>query len=171
MTAIFGLVIPFLFLATLVLAKRKKVRAYDSFTEGIKGVVPLLLSTFPYLAAVSMLMKLMEVSGLGAWCVERLAPVFEGVGVPKEIVPLVLMKPLSGSGGLATLSGVLERHGVDSYISRCACVVYGSSETIFYVGAVYFADVKRNGLAKAMGIAVAAYLAATVFACFVCRIL
>lgn len=171
MTKILALIIPFIFFASFAFALSRKVRVYDAFADGIKGVIPLIVSIFPYIAAVTMLSKLLEISGLGAAMANWLSPAFDFLGVPKEIAPLILIKPLSGSGGIAVLSDILEAYGVDSYVSRCACVVYGASETIFYVGAVYFASLKRKKLNAALCIAVASYLASVVFACFLCRIM
>ena len=144
---------------------------YDSFTDGIKGVIPLILSLFPYLAAVVMLSNLLETSGLGTKIGQWLSPVFSLTGIPQEISSLLLMKPLSGSGAIAVLSEILETYGVDSYAGRCACVAYGSSETIFYIGAVYFSGLKRKSLNGALLIAVLSYLASVVLCCFLCRIM
>ena len=169
MTKFLPLIIPIIFLLSFAFASFRKIRVYDSFAEGIKGAVPLILSIFPYIAAITMLSKLLETSGLGAKIADFLSPVFSFTGIPEEIAPLLLVKPLSGSGGVAVLSDILEKYGADSYISRCACVIYGASETIFYVGAVYFAGLKRKKLHSALLIAVISYLAAAVFACFLCR--
>lgn len=171
MNVFFAILIPVIFLFSFGYALIKKVRVYDSFSDGVKGVIPLLLSIFPYIATVTMLSKLLEASGLSAklsaWC----APAFSFIGVPQEIFPLVLIKPLSGSGAIAVLSEILETFGVDSYIGRCACVTYGSSETIFYIGAVYFAGLKRKNFNAALGISLFSYLVSVVFCCFLCRIM
>ncbi len=171
MTKILALIIPAIFLASFTFALFRKVRVYDSFADGVKGVLPLIMSVFPYIAAVTMLSKLLEASGLGAAMARWFAPAFRFLGVPEEIAPLILIKPLSGSGGIAVLSDILEKFGADSYISRCACVVYGASETIFYVGAVYFAGLKRKKFNTALCISVLSYLASVIFACFLCRVL
>ena len=105
----FSLIIPLIFLATFLFAVFKKVRVYDSFTEGVKGAIPLVMSVFPYIAAVMMLTKLFEVSGLEAKLVQLLAPLLRGLGIPEEIARLVLIKPLSGNGSTAVLSDILAR--------------------------------------------------------------
>ena len=169
MNTFFALIVPTLFLISFAFALFKKVRLYDSFTEGMKGAIPLVTSIFPYIAAVAMLTKLLEVSGLEAKITEWIAPAFSFVGVPTEIAPLLFVKPLSGSGAISVLSEILARFGVDSYAGRCACVAYGSSETIFYIGAVYFAGLKRKKLPIALAIAVFSYLASAVLCCFLCR--
>lgn len=165
------LVIPLLFLALFAYALFRKIKLYDSFTEGVKGAVPLVLSLFPYLAAILMLSELFERSGLSQYLTGALSPFFKLLGIPPEISKLVLMKPFSGSGSTALLSEILASYGADSYIGRCACVCYGSSETVFYVSAVYFADIKQKKLLKPVLIALTANFATVVFGCFLCRFL
>ncbi len=171
MNYILAAIIPLIFLLSFGYALRKKVKIYDSFTEGVKGAVPLILSIFPYIAAVTMLCKLLEVSGLEEKLTEWISPLFSFTGIPKEISSLILMKPLSGSGSIAVLTQILERYGVDSYAARCACVAYGTSDTIFYIGAVYFAGIQRKQLSKALIISLSSYLIAVIFCCFLCRIM
>ena len=171
MTYVLALIVPLIFLASFAFALFRKVKVYDSFTEGVKGAIPLILSVFPYIAAVTMLCKLLEVSGLEAKLTEWISPLFQFTGIPEEIASLVLMKPLSGSGSIAVLTQILERYGVDSYVGRFACVAYGTSDTIFYIGAVYFAGMKRQKMTAALGIALFSYILAVIFSCFLCRIM
>lgn len=171
MNYILAIIIPLIFLTSFAFAAWKKVKIYDSFTEGVKGAIPLILSIFPYIVGVMMLCKLLEVSGLEAQLTKWISPLFSFTGVPEEIAPLVLMKPLSGSGSIAVLTQILERYGVDSYIGKCACVAYGTADTIFYIGAVYFATVKRKKMTTALIIAITSYLLSVIFACFLCQIL
>ncbi len=167
----FALVVPVLFLAVFIFALFKKVKLYDSFTAGIKEALPLAFSLFPYLAAILMLSELFERSGLSDMITSALSPAFRFLGIPPEIAKLVLIKPFSGSGSTALLSDILSTYGADSLIGRCACVSYGSSETVFYISAVYFANVKNKKLAKPVAIALVANLLSVVFGCFLCRFL
>lgn len=169
MKYIFPLIIPIIFLTTFLFASIKKVKVYDSFTEGMKGAVPLILSIFPYIAAVTMLSMFLDVSGLSTMLNLWLAPAYRLAGIPQELAPLVLIKPLSGSGSIAVLSDVLAKYGVDSYIGRCACVLYGSSETVFYIGAVYFAGVKRKKFTAALVISLVSFVISVIFGCFLCK--
>lgn len=165
----FALILPLLFLALFAFALFKRVKLYDTFTEGIKGAVPLLLSLFPYLAAILMLSELFEASGLSASVTRLVAPLFSRLGIPPEIAKLVLLKPFSGSGATALLSEIFASYGADSYIARCACIAYGSSETVFYISAVYFASVKRKKLLKPITIALTANFCAVILGCFLCK--
>ena len=171
MNTILGLIVPTIFFLSFAFAACRKVRIYDSFTQGMKGAIPLIVSIFPYIAAVTMFSKLLEVSGLGDKLAALLFPLFRLSGVPEELAPLILIKPLSGSGSIAVISDILEIYGVDSYIARCACVLYGSSETVFYIGAVYFAGLKRKRLHVAFAIALFSYLLSVILACALCRVL
>lgn len=165
-----ALIIPALFFALFLYALLKKVRLYDCFTEGVKEAVPLLLSIFPYLAAMLMLSELFERSGLSAALTQALSPVFSALGIPPEISKLVLLKPFSGSGSTALLSELISAHGADSYIARCAAVAYGSSETVFYISAVYFAGSKKN-LAKPVIISLTSNFISVILGCLLCKVL
>lgn len=167
----FALVVPALFVAVFVFALVKRVRLYDSFTAGVKEALPLAFSLFPYLAAILMLSELFEQSGLSDIVTSALSPALRFLGIPPEIAKLVLIKPFSGSGSTALLSDILSSFGADSFVGRCACVSYGSSETVFYISAVYFAGVKRKKLFKPIAIALAANFLSIVFGCFLCRFL
>ena len=166
-----ALIIPALFLALFVFALVKKIKLYDSFTAGVKEAAPLVLSIFPYLAAILMLSELFERSGLSNILTTALAPAFRFLGIPPEIGKLVLMKPFSGSGSTALLSEIFAQYGADSYIARCASVAYGSSETVFYVSAVYFAGLKRKNLIKPVLIALTANFLSVILGCILCRVM
>ena len=171
MNYIFACIIPVIFILSFLFACLKKVKVYDSFTKGAKGAIPLIVSIFPYIAAVTMLSLLLDVSGAGEAFSKWLAPTYSAVGVPQEVAPLVLIKPLSGSGSIAVLSELLGKYGADSYVGRCACVIYGSSETVFYIGAVYFAGLKRKTFTAALLISLFSYLISVIFGCFLCSFL
>mgnify|MGYP005756712343 FL=1 len=165
-----ALIIPILFLVLFIYALFRRVKLYDCFTEGVKGAVPLVVSLFPYLVSILILSELFEQSGLSARLTQALSPLFSFLGIPPEIGKLVLVKPFSGSGSTALLSEILASFGADSYIGRCACVAYGSSETVFFVSAVYFAGSKKK-LAKPILIALIANFFSLVLGCLLCRIL
>jgi spore maturation protein B len=92
-------------------------------------------------------------------------------GIPTELTKLVLIKPFSGSGTLAYLNEILASYGADSYIGRCACVLYGSTETVFYISAVYFSGLKVKGLFKPIAIVLVVTFLSTALACLLCRVM
>ena len=100
-----------------------------------------------------------------------LSPMWSFLGIPPELGPLILIKPFSGSGSLAVLSEVYATHGADSYVGRCASVIFGSSETVFYVSAVYFSACKNKRLLLPIIISLIAALMSAILACLVCRVM
>lgn len=167
----FVYIIPILIVFTFVFALVKKVKAYDSFLVGMKGAIPLLISLFPYLAAMLVLSELFSVSGLEAVLIRVLSPVFDFLEIPPELIGLILIKPLSGSGATAVLAETVKTYGVDSYIGRCACVLFSSSETIFYVGAVYFSACKRKRFTTPILILLFSYVFSVFLTCLLCKVL
>lgn len=168
---IFAFLIPALFLGAFIYAGIKRVKVYDSFVRGVKKAPPLLLSIFPYMVCMFIMTELFEQSGLSDIIISFISPAFELLGIPRGIVKLVLLKPFSGSGSTALLSEIISSCGADSYTARCACVCYGSSETVFYIAAVYFARVKQKKLLLPILISLFSSFLATVFACLICRIM
>lgn len=164
-------IIPAIFIIVLGCAAIKKVNVYSCFTSGIESALKFVLSLLPCLAAVFMMCALFEDSGLSELMIKLTSPAFSFFGVPEELTKLILIKPLSGSGSLAYLTEILNEYGADSYIARCACVCYGSSETVFYISAVYFAGMKTKGLMKPIIISLFSALVATVLACALCKIM
>ncbi len=161
--------VPLLFLSLFCFALFRKVKLYDCFCEGVKGAIPLVVSLFPYLATVFILSELFTVSGLSDFLTKAIAPLFSWLGIPKELAPLAMMKPFSGSGSTALLSDILQNFGADSYVGRCAAVCYGSSETVFYISAVYFASIKEKKPALPLLIALSANFLAMIFGCLLCK--
>ena len=163
--------IPVLFLIIFIVALIKKVKPYDAFTLGAKSAIPFAVSVFPYLVSIFVLTELFEISGISTILTQFLTPFFNLMGIPKELTKLILIKPFSGSGSLAILTEIFTKFGVDSYLSRCACVIYGSSETVFYIAAVYFAGAKTKKLLTPILISLFASFCSCVFACFICKIM
>lgn len=163
--------IPVLFLIIYLFAIFRKVKPYDAFTQGAKSAIPFAVNIFPYLASIFVLTELFEASGISNAVSSFLSPVFGLFGIPKELTKLVLIKPFSGNGSLAILTEIFNTYGVDSYLARSACVIYGSSETVFYVAAVYFAGAKTKKLTTPIVISLIASFFSCVFACFICKIM
>lgn len=164
-------IIPLIFIVTLVCGLAKRVNVYDGFVCGVKKALPLGIGIFPYLAAMFVMTNALHASGIGAYVVRFLSPPFSLVGIPSEVVELMLLRPFSGSGSLAILSDVYARYGTDSYIGRCASVIMGSSETVFYVAAVYFAQTKVKHTGWAVPIALFCNLVGGICACLLCRVM
>ena len=164
-----SLILPICIISILLYAYVKKVKVYTCFVSGAKKGVETVFYILPYLIAIFVMTELFTVSGLSDKFIKFLSPVFKILGIPREIAPLVVLKPFSGSGSLALLSEIFKTYGADCYVSRCACAVFGSSETIFYVAAVYYSKSKEKRLTRPILISLASTLFSTVIACFICK--
>lgn len=164
-------VLPLLLLCLSVFAFAKKVDAYGSFVEGAKQALPLAKSLLPCLACMLVAVELAKASGLYNLLDLLFSPFLRLVGIPAELSQLVILKPFSGSASLAMLNDLLLTHGTDSFVGRCACVVYGTSETVFYIATIYFSDTSIKKLGSAMWIGLFCSFLSCAVGCLLCRVL
>lgn len=133
----------------------KKVPLFDTFLCGARKGVDTLMAVAPTLVGLIVAVNMLKSSGVMDWLTKLISPVANYVGFPTEIVPLVLLRPISGGGSTALLSGILKEVGPDSFPGRVASVLAGSTETTFYAITVYFGSVKvkkiRHTLIAALG--------------------
>lgn len=140
---------PFLMVVLLSAALWKRMPVYDLFVAGAKNGLQTAVQVLPNLAAMLCAISMMQASGLMDALCGLCAPLMRWMGLPAEVAPLVLIRPLSGSGALAVLEDLLERYGADSRIGLIASTVMGSSETIFYTVCIYLSAIgeKKTGYA------------------------
>ena len=148
--------IPALVLFIVVFGIVKKVKIYEAFVEGAKEGFNVAVRIIPYLVAMLVAIGIFRAGGAMEILSSFLAPVTKLIGMPPEALPMALIRPLSGSGALGVMSEIVRTHGADSMIGRMVSVMMGSSETTFYVLAVYFGavGVTRTRQAVAAGIIV-----------------
>ena len=139
-------ILPILFILLILYCICKRINTYDTFVKGASGAIKLVIDIFPFIASIMIAVALLRASGITDWLTEILSPIFTALGVPPELTELVLLRPFTGSGSYALLEDVLSTYGADSYISRCACVIMGCSETIFYVATIYLSKTKVKRL-------------------------
>lgn len=166
-----GYIIPLFVLFVLAYSVIKKINAYDCFVTGARSAVDLCINTFPYLVAIFSVVELLAVSGISAWLTTFIAPVFNFLGIPSELVEFLVLRPFTGSGSIAMLSNLFSTYGPDSFISKCACVIMSCSETTFYVVAVYFSTVKVKKLRYVIPVCLLSAFIGAVLACGICRVL
>jgi len=140
-TAISILAIPLVLLLFLTWGFVKKVRVYEVFVEGAKEGFNVAVRIIPYLVAMLVAIGIFRASGAMELLTAVLSPLTNLIGMPAETLPMALMRPLSGSGSLGIMTELMKVHGPDSFIGILASTMYGSSETTFYVLAVYFGSV------------------------------
>ena len=164
-------ILPVTVLVVAVVGLFAKVPLFDSFVKGASKALRVVAGVFPYLAAVFVVIHLFAASGLQDKLCQFLTPLFSWLGVPAELAPLLLVKPLSGSGSLAVLEQVIVDYGADSYVARTAAVLTGCSETVFYVAAVYFGTVKNKRLRYGLPVALLCTVFGAVVSAWICRVL
>ena len=134
-------IVPAMMLAFLLCGVAKGKDVYGAFARGAAGALPLIGKILPYMAAMMMAINGFRACGAMDWLHARLAPLASALHFPAELIPLFLLRPFSGSAGMALLADVYETAGVDAFPSFAGSIMLGSSETIFYTIALYFGAV------------------------------
>ncbi|MCM3784052.1 spore maturation protein [Neobacillus mesonae] len=129
-----------------VYAYFRKVPVYESFVDGAKEGFGTAISIIPSLVAMMVAISVFRASGALDFFIGLIAPLFQWMGVPPEVLPLGILRPLTGTGSLAFTTDLIQTHGPDSMIGRIASTIQGSTDTTLYVLTVYFGAVGiRNG--------------------------
>jgi len=161
--------IPFLLSLFPLYAALRRVKVYEEFVEGAKEGFDVAIRIIPFLLAMLVAIGMFRAAGgidiLSRW----LAPVLHAVGFPVDLLPMVLLRPLSGSGTLGLFTELTKQFGPDSLIARTAGTIYGSTETTFYVLAVYFGSVAVRRTRYAVIAGLTADLVSVIVAIVVCR--
>jgi len=141
MQSISNLIIPLMVLGIIFYAYIKKVDIYDVFVEGSKESYNMILSMFPCMLAMIFGVNIFVKSGVLEYIFSFLGNILDILNIPLEIIPMAIMRPISGSSSLAILNTILETVGPDSFVGRLASVIQGSTDTTFYVLTLYFGSV------------------------------
>ena len=163
-------IIPVLIVLLFIYCKIKKVNTYETFVEGAKKSLELIANIFAFLIAVFIVIEISQASGLNNYLIKLLCPVLKFFAIPEELASLIIIKPFSGSGSLSVLSDIYSEYGVDSYISRCASVILGSSETVFYVSSVYFSKTSIKKIGYALPLGLFCTFLSCILSCLFCKI-
>lgn len=164
-------VVPIFIILVILYSSYKNLNTYNIFINGAKGAIELVVSIFPYIVAIMISVALLRTSGLTSLLTTAVSPIFNFFGIPPEVSELVLLRPFTGSGSFALLADIYAQYGPDSYVSRCASVIMGSSETVFYVATVYFSKTKVKKLLYAIPCALIASLVSAIISCLLCKIM
>jgi spore maturation protein B len=138
--------IPVIISFILVYGWWRRVAVYETFIEGAKGGLGTTIKILPHLVAMMVAITLFRESGALDLLLKAMQPLLNLLHVPAEIVPLALLRPLSGTGSLALTTDIISQYGPDSMLGRLASTMQGSTDTTLYVLTVYFGAVGiRNG--------------------------
>ena len=159
---------PVLLVAIPLAGLVRKVKVYDVFIEGAKEGFEIAVRIIPFLVGILVAIGMFRGSGAMDLLMAGVRPIVAPVGFPPELAPLAVLRSLTGSGSLAFTTDLIKTHGADSLLARTAATMYASSETTFYVLAVYFGAVGVRRTRHAVPAALIADLVAAVAAVAVC---
>lgn len=162
--------IPFVIFVFLIYGFVKKVKVYESFVEGAKEGFNVAVRIIPYLVAMLVAIGIFRASGAMDVLVAILSPITNLIGFPAEALPMALMRPLSGSGSLGIMTEIMKTYGPDSFLGLLVSTMYGSTETTFYVLAVYFGSVNIRKTRHAVPAGVISDITGLLTALFICKL-
>ena len=152
-----------------ILLFSKKDR-FNSFLIGAQQGLQTAVQLLPTLCALIVGVSMLNASGAVDFLSDLLSPIVNTLGIPSEILPLLLTRPFSGSASTASFVELLERVGADSFAGLCASVIFATSDTMVYIISVYFSSVGIKHARATFPIAIAVMLFCIFFSCFLCRI-
>lgn len=171
MNDLLSLMAPLIVSALCLYAVLKKVDVYVAFCQGAKKGLTVMGDMLPALICLFPALWLFRETVLANILTGLLSPIFEGMGIPPETGLIMLLRPLSGSAALSEAAALIEQYGADSLIGRTAAVMLGSSETSFYVIAVYLSAAGVKNSRWAVPAALAADMACFISSAWICRIM
>ena len=160
--------IPVLIVGITLVAILRKVKVFDVFVEGAKEGFDIAVRIIPFLVGILVAIGMFRASGAMDLLTLGLQPLMSATGFPAEVFPLAILRTLSGSGSLGLTTDIIKTHGADSVIARMAATMYGSSETTFYVLAVYFGAVGVKRTRHAVPAALIGDIVAAIAAVAIC---
>jgi len=160
--------LPFIILLILTMGLVKKVPIYEVFTEGAKDGFKVAVNIIPYLVAIIVAISMLRASGAIEMLASAFASVLAKFNIPADVLPLIIVRPLSGSAALGLFSDIATNSGPTAYATKLAAVMVGSSETTFYVLAVYFGSVGIAKFRYALAVGLMADILAAVLSILVC---
>jgi spore maturation protein B len=152
-------------------AALKKINVFDAFIIGAKQGFDTSVSIIPYLIAMMVAIGMLRASGFFELMDHLLAPFMAMIGMPPEVLPLALIRPFSGSASTGVMAELIHQYGGDSMIAKTAATMMGSTETTFYVIAVYFGSVGIRRTRHAIPAGLLADLAGVIASVLICRYL
>jgi len=165
------LAIPLIIILFVLFGMIKKIKVYEEFVEGAKEGFNIAVKIIPYLVAMLVAIGIFRAGGAMDLVVTVLTPITNLIGMPAEVMPMALMRPLSGSGSIGLMTELMTIHGADTFIGVLSSTILGSTETTFYVLAVYFGAVNISKSRHALTVGLLADIAGILGALFIVKIL
>ncbi len=164
-------IIPFMILIILIHGYIKGVDIYNAFIDGAKEGIKTTIRIMPYLIAIFIAIGIFRGSNALDMFINLFNPLTNLLGIPKEILPLVFIRPISGSGALGVVRDTIGHYGPDSFTGILASVMMGSSETIFYTVTLYFGSIGVEDYRHTLKAALLSYILSIFITIFICSII
>ena len=163
--------IPIIILFIVLYGMFKKVKVYEAFVEGAKEGLKICKNIFPYLLCMLLAIKIFRESGVLEYIINLIEPFVKMLGIPKEVLTQIFIKPLSGSGALGVFMDNIKNFGPDSFLGVLSSVLMGSTETIFYTIPLYFGAIKIKKIRHTLWVAIMAEIIGVIIAVNITKII
>lgn len=157
--------IPMFILFVFTYSTIKGVKVYEVFVDGVKDGFKTVFNIAPYLVTMIFAIDVFRRSGALDGFIRLIEPISNLIGIPRGVIPMIIIKPLSGSGSLSVMTDIMKTYGVDSLEGQIAAVLMGSTETIFYTISLYFGSVGIKKIRHALIVALLAHIISSILVC------
>ena len=163
--------IPIVILTVIFYGIKEKKKVFDIFLEGSKEGIKIVVELFPTLIGIFLAVGALRSSGILDFIISLISPITNLLKIPSQILPLAMLRPISGSASMGVAVDIMKQYGVDSTIGMITSVIMGSTETTFYTIAIYTACVKIKKIRFVLAAALLADLAVMVASVIICQIM
>ena len=163
--------LPLLITIILIYGLKKRIPIYDVFIVGAKEGLQTAVDILPFLIGIFIAIEALTSSGAITYIENVTYPFFEFLGIPQELISLIILRPVSGSGSLVVAEQIMKITGPDSFAGRSAAVMVGSCETIFYVLALYFGVTSVKKMRHTFLAGLIGYIIGVLLSVYICMII
>lgn len=163
------LFLPFLITIILIYGIKTKTPIYDVFIEGARDGLKTCVDILPFIIGIFIAIEALTSSGAMSFIESTASPLFKLLHIPEELISLIFLRPVSGSGSLVVVENIMNQTGPDSFVGRAAAVMAGSCETVFYVLALYFGVTSVKKMRHAFAAGLIGYIAGVFASVYVCK--
>lgn len=163
--------IPMILVSIPAYAVTRQVPIYESFVEGAKEGFPTAIQLIPHLVGMIVAVSIFRETGALTFYLNLLEPITHWLQIPSEVLPVGLLRPISGSGSLAFVESIMKTYGPDSFLGKLASTIQGSTDTTFYVCTVYFGAVGIRQAGYALKVGLWADLIGFLSSCLICSLI
>lgn len=163
--------IPLMIFFIVAISFKEKKKTFENFLEGAKSGIYILLEIFPTLIGLFVAINMLRVSGVLSFIVKLFMPIFALIGIPAEILPMAILRPISGSSTVAVATELMKQYGVDTYIGLIISTIMGSTETTIYTVSVYTRGKNYKNIWKVITVALLGDLLGIILSVKLCQIM